>query len=86
MAPPGGLRSVRQSLLAAYFDDVIDDEEFAVLYDANFSRDYFPYTKFAEFNFDDWDTVECNIELRFSKPDVLALLGALQYPEKFVCT
>ena len=42
--------------------------------------------KFAEFNFDDWDTVECNIGLRFSKSDVLALLGALQFPERFVCT
>ena len=43
----GGLRSVREALLLAYGTNVIDSVEFAVFYDANSSRELFPY-------FDDW--------------------------------
>ena len=86
MAIRGGLNSVRQALLAAYLDNSIDDVEFAFLYDANSSRESFPYWKFPDFNFDDWDNTECNTELRFAKSDVLVLLDALDFPEKFVCS
>ena len=71
MALRGGLNSVRQALLAAYLDNSIDDVEFAFLYDANSSRESFPYWKFPDFNFDDWDNTECNTELQFARSDVL---------------
>ena len=39
----GGLRSVREALLLAYGTNVIDSVEFVVFYDANSSRELFPY-------------------------------------------
>jgi hypothetical protein len=86
MAPQGGLRSVREALIIAYFANIIDDLEFAILYEENLSRASFPYRKFKEFDFDDWDDAECNIELRFAKSDLLTLLDALDFPDKFVCS
>lgn len=86
MAPFGGLRAVRQSLMSAYFDDIIDDFEFAILYEENFSRSLFPYWKFERFDLSDWDDSECNIELRFGKAELPLLLDALDFPDRFVCT
>ena len=77
----GGLRSVREALLLAYGTNVIDSVEFAVFYDANSSRELFPYWKFDKFNFDDWDDTECRAELRFGKEDIFLLLEVLRFPE-----
>lgn len=52
MAPFGGLRTVREALIAAYFNDAIDDYEFMFLYDENMSRSSFPYWKFDRFDID----------------------------------
>ena len=43
MAAGYGLESVPDVLLVSYFDDVIDDEEFTLLYEENYSRGIFPY-------------------------------------------
>ena len=53
MAAGYGLHSVRDVLLVSYFDDVIDDEEFTLLYEENYSRGIFPYCKYDEFDLDD---------------------------------
>ena len=82
---PGGLRGVREILLIAYADGLISDEELAVLYDENLSREIFPYWKTDNFNLDDWDDTECRTELRFTKGDLLSLKIALALPEKLVC-
>ena len=82
----GGLRSAREALLLAYGTNVIDSVEFAVFYDANSSRELFPYWKFDKFNFDDSDDTECRAELRFGKADIFLLLEVLRFPDKFVCS
>ena len=82
----GGLRSVREALLLAYGTNVTDSVEFAVFYDANGSRELFPYWKFNKFNFDDWDDTECRAELPFGKADVFLLLEVLRFSDKFVCS
>ena len=38
-----GLREARNSLLSAVNGNIIDDEEFLLLYDVNKSRDDYPY-------------------------------------------
>ena len=53
MAAGYGLQSVRDVLLVSYFDDVIDDEEFTLLYEENYSRGIFPYWKYDKFDLDD---------------------------------
>lgn len=85
MATGGGLRAVREALLLAYDQDIIDDYEFALLYDANSSREVFPYWKFGVFDVDKWDDTECRTELRFAKKDLAGLIEELGFPPKFVC-
>ena len=40
------LATVRDSLVIAYSQNIIDDVEFALLYDANMSKPVFPYLKY----------------------------------------
>ena len=82
----GILRCVREALLLAYGANVIDSVEFAVFYDANSSREIFPYWKFDKFNFDDWDDTECRAALQFSRAGIFLLLEVLRFLDKFVCS
>ena len=81
----GGLQAVRDALIFAYAENLIDDEEFALLYDHNRSKPLFPYWKFDEFNLDTWSDVECETELRFAKKDLASLKQSLRIPEELVC-
>ena len=56
------LLGVREALAFAYNDGVIDDAEFAILYEENLSREVFPYWKFNTFNLDEIDETECEVE------------------------
>ena len=49
------LATVRDALLLAHYQKIIDDVEFAVLYDANLSKPVFPYSKFDRFSLDNWE-------------------------------
>ena len=73
-----GLQAVQDALVLAYDENMIDDEEFVVLYDYNLSKPLYPYWKFDAFNFDSWSEVECETELRFKKNDVVSLMTCLQ--------
>ena len=46
-------------------NEVISDEEFAILYDENYSKEVFPHWKYNKFDFVEWDTTECRAELKF---------------------
>ena len=81
----GGLAAVRDALNIAFAENLIDDVEFAVLYDANRGKQSFPYWKYDEFNFNNWDDAECRTELRFAKNDLDALLDSLQIPDQIAC-
>ena len=86
MATDRGLKSIRNLILGCYADNIIDDEEFVLLYEANKSREIFPFWKFGKFDLDDWDDVQCQSELRFKKGDIYRLKDVLQIPEKVVCS
>ena len=50
------LRDVRECLVLAYDEDVIDDEECALLYDVNRSKNLdYPYWKYERFHLDALD-------------------------------
>ena len=72
----GGLREVRDAILLAYDANLIDAEEFFILYEENRSRELFPYWKADNFDLDDWDNTECKTELRFAKDDLNLLAEA----------
>ena len=80
------LASVRDSLVIAYCQIIIDDVEFALLYDANMSRPVFPYSKYEHFNIGNWEDEECWTELRFGKEGLESLRNNLQIPDEIVCS
>ena len=60
--------------------------DFALLYEANLSRQAYLYNKYDRFDIDDWDDSKCRTDLRFGKQD-LDLLGThLQIPDVIVCS
>ena len=71
--------------LTASFFDVIDDDEFVLLYDAYSSKPIFPYWKFPRLSVDEWSDVECKTELRFAKKHLPELCECLGIPEKITC-
>ena len=81
MAAACGLQSVQEVLLFSFFEDTIDDVEFMVLYEENYSREIFPYWKYDKFHLDGWDDAECKVELRFEKSDLAVLLRSLRFPD-----
>ena len=80
------LATVLEALLLAHYHKIIDDVEFAVLYDANLSKLVFPYSKFDRFSLDKWEDSECWTQLRFGKEDLDLLLHNLQIPNEIVCS
>ena len=80
------LATVRDALLISRYQNIIDDVEFALLYDESSSRLTFPYSKFERFDIDAWDESECRTELRFGKQDLDLLRRNLQIPDEIVCS
>ena len=64
------LDTVRDALLIARYEKLIDDVDFALLYEANLSRPACPCNKFDGFEIDTWDDSECRTDLRFGKQDL----------------
>ena len=77
-----GLREVRNSLLSAVNENIIDDKEFLLLYDVNKSRDDYPYWSYDSFNLDNLDDSESWSEFRFLKNDIYRLKNVLQIPDR----
>ena len=86
MAVAYGIKGARDVLLVSYFDDIINDVEFTVVYEENYSRGIFPYWYYDKFDLDDWDEAECKFESRFDKSDLAVLSRALKFPDIFVCS
>lgn len=79
-------RQARNALLLAHDAELIDAEEFILLYDLNRSKNLdFPYQNYDPFNLDDLSDDECWTEFRFFKADIHRLAEALQVPERITC-
>ena len=80
------LRETRISLLYAYDLNIINDEEFVLLYDINTAKSPdFPYWNYEAFELDNMSDDECQAEFRFYKNDVCDLMEVLGFPETFTC-
>jgi len=55
---------------------------FLLLYDANYSREIYPYWNFPSFDLNDWNDTRCRTEFRFAKNDLQELLFVFGIPEK----
>ena len=80
------LREVRDILLFAQSDKLINDEEFLLLYDLNKSNNLdLPYWSYDQFNLDLLTDDECKSEFRFLKNDVYRLAEVMHVPDEIRC-
>ena len=80
------LREIRDILLFAHSDNLINDEEFWLLYDINKSSNVeLPYWTYGRFDLDVLTDDECKSEFIFYKNDVYLLTEVLQVPDEIRC-
>jgi len=75
----------RDLALHAYSEDLLDEEEFLLLYDVNKSNLHFPYKNYPRFELANMTNDECIAEFRFEKNHLDMLCHTLQIPEIIRC-
>lgn len=79
-------QEVCDALVVALADNVINEEEFLILYEHyRPANPEFPYWMYDEFNFESLDPHECKAEFRVEKQDLPVLKESLRVPDRFVC-
>ena len=69
---------LREAIALAYGCNVIDDVEFALLYDASKPKNTdIPYFTYINFDLDDMTDDECKTEFRFYQNDIYNLIDVL---------
>ena len=72
------LKTVGDSLVIAHSENIIDDEELLLLFDANHSTNLdLPYWSCECFDLDSWSEDECKSELRILSGDLKNLVNTL---------
>ena len=74
-------RGARDLLLFAYDDNLIDDVEFQLLYDINYSRNDYHYWNYESFELYNLTDAETLTEFRFLKNDIYRLKDVLRLPD-----
>ena len=78
------LRNVRECLLFGFEENLLNDEEFILLYDMNISKNPdFPYWQYDPFDLDDLCDDECKAEFPFLKNDIHLLEDVKKHPGHF---
>ena len=76
-------RNTREALVLAYDQNLIDTDEFCLLYDINTSRNLdYPYWNYNAFELDNLSDAECKAEFRFLRSDVYRLAEVLGIPDE----
>ena len=80
------LKTVRDSLLNAHSEKIIDDKELLLLFDVNCSTNLdLPYWSYESFDLDSWSQDECKRELRFFPGNIKNLVNILRLTNVFSC-
>ena len=80
------LRNVRNISLLAHAADVLDDEEYVLLYDLNRSTNLeLPYWTYYRFDLLVMNEDECKSKFRFLSHDIYRLIDVFGLPEEFTC-
>ena len=75
-------KKIRESITLAYCSNIIDNEEFVLLYDLHKSRNLdITHTDFAKFDLENHNDDQCYVNFRFSKAHVYELRERLNLPE-----
>lgn len=79
-------KKVRDSLVYCLADDILDEEDFILLYDAYSSvNPSYPYWEYDDFCVNYFDSSECLTEFRVNKEDIPLLAEVLRVPQHFRC-
>ena len=80
------LKRIQQCILLSYTQDLLDDNEFCLLYDANYANyPVFDHGQYTRFILDAVSEEECLSSFRFRQLDIPYLAQVLRLPEKFIC-
>ena len=80
------LKTVRDSLLIAHSENILDDEELLLLFDVNRSTNLdLLYWSYESFDLDSWSEDEYKSELRFLPADIKTQVNILQLRDVFKC-
>jgi len=79
-------KAVQEMLLFCLEEEIIDDEEFAVLYEEYTPQNLpFSHCQYETFSLLNKDSAECKTDFRLEKADIPFLIDALRLPPGFVC-
>lgn len=80
------VKKVQEMLLLSIEEEIIDEEEFILLYEQYRLQNLsFPHSAYEKFYLEDKDTAECKADFRFEKRNILLLVEALGVPPTFIC-
>ena len=81
-------KTLQEALLLSLEEKLIDDEEFAVLYEEftpQFKNPPFRHWDYEKFSLENKDPAELQADFRFEKSDISLLVDVLQMPDTFTC-
>ena len=82
MATSATFKALRDQLVLSYVENIIDSDEFILLYDANMSKDIYPYWKYSHFDMRTFDDEQCVVDRGFSKAHLYTLLDVLNISDR----
>jgi len=78
---------IRQTLVCGYNFGIIDDIEFALLFDTNRSKNPdIPHWKYERFSLDNLTEDDCKTDFRFYPADIVELKDVFQLLEEILCS
>ena len=82
----GLFKIVQKVLCLCLMEEIIDEEEFVLLYEAYRPSNLpFPHSAYEKFSLANKDPAECKADFRVEKRDIPLLLDALRVPPVFQC-
>ena len=82
----GSFKEVQQMLPLCFEEEIIDDEEFFLLYQAYMPQNpSFPHSTYGNFSIVNKDSAECKADFRLEKGDIHIFVEALRVPPISKC-
>ena len=80
-------QKLQELLLPCLEEEIIDDEEFSVLYEAYAPQNLpFQHSAYEKFSLENKNSAECKADFRVDKRDIALLVEALRVPPIFKCS
>ena len=80
-------QKIQELLLPCLEEEIIDDEEFSVLYEAYAPQNLpFQHSAYGKFSLENKNSAKCKADFRVDKRDIALLVEALRVPPIFKCS